>query len=94
MPQKICGMAMSLDQADMFDELGDKLMLQLSNSMNDSATVTGIVPFLEIVDHPQFINAEMLIHSLSTENLKIPFKYLRALFLLSLLSGSITIRGN
>ena len=66
-------MAMSLEHTDMFDELGDELMLQLSNSMNDSATVAGIIPFPEIVDHPQFVNAEMLIHSLSTENLKIPF---------------------
>ena len=57
-------MAMSLDHTDMFDELGDELMLQLSNSMNDSATVAGIIPFPEIVDHPQFVNAEMLIHSL------------------------------
>ena len=63
----------SQDQNSFFDDSGDELMRHMDESLIDPEAINGLIPFPEIIDHPNFINTKVFVYSMSLENIKVPF---------------------
>ena len=63
----------SQDQNSFFDDSGDELMRHMDESLIDPEAINGLIPFPDIIDHPNFINTKVFVYSMSLENIKVPF---------------------
>ena len=48
-------------------------MRHMDESLIDPEAINGLIPFPDIIDHPNFINTKVFVYSMSLENIKVPF---------------------